>query len=710
MKVPCDRLTMGDKSTLQIPAAEFLERQKSTVQYKLNAEKKAGTYNTSHLWHIIDKSDMIFSGICAANRKEHWLKLQIMCLKRSCPAETEVYNMYLATKTIVDSIERLGSVNPFYGITYLACKEGCLPVGESKEVSLDSLTKRFMDKVHKLHPASKMYFQPYESNTRSKRWVVPRYPSTSLQITNTRGFFAAFIHSKINRTWGWDGNYINILAEKLEGEPLSALDLGVWFFRNNNWSEDTSHQDIIEEFFAYFHITPDEQRKLFLPIESSLVSKLDFQETATTWNRLSFYLPSPSDVAPERGSTLSYLEINNVGPASQLIIEPNKHLNLIAGDNGLGKTFLMECIWWAMTGTWPGLPAYPKSAKYNASIIYGLSGMEGGQNRNKIIYDMVQRKWSREIEAAIKPGLIVYARIDDSFAVWDPVKQHQDTVSSLKYVFSNNEIWYGASGSIEGLIRDWVKWQNTTKHSPWNIFKAVLEKMSPPDLGMLIPGEPVRMLGDIVDTPTITHTYGSTPIIHAAAGIKRIITLAYLIVWAWHEHKIAAESYNVMPERRMIILLDEIEEHLHPKWQRIILPALLNVQSLLSHKLEIQYIISTHSPLILASSETLFDKRKDSLFHLEIEKDTREISLSKLDFIKHGSINAWLTSQIFGLDQPRALKVEETINLARDLQLQDNPDIKQIANVHQKLLNELSADDPFWPRWIYFVEKNGVGI
>ena len=160
----------------------------------------------------------------------------------------------------------------------------------------------------------------------------------------------------------------------------------------------------------------------------------------------------------------------------------------------------------------------------------------------------------------------------------------------------------------------------------------------------------------------------------------------------------------------MIILIDEIEEHLHPKWQRIILPALLNIQSLLSNKLEIQYIVSTHSPLVLASSERLFDNQKDSLFHLDIKRDAEKISLSKLDFIKHGSINAWLTSQIFDLDQPRNLEAEKAINSAKELQLQNNPDIKQVENVHKQLLKGLSADDPFWPRWIYFAEKSGVQI
>jgi hypothetical protein len=113
----------------------------------------------------------------------------------------------------------------------------------------------------------------------------------------------------------------------------------------------------------------------------------------------------------------------------------------------------------------------------------------------------------------------------------------------------------------------------------------------------------------------------------------------------------------------------------------------------------------------LASSETYFDENKDSLFNFEIVNDAvQQISLSKLDFVKYGHINSWLTSDIFGLSEPRALQAEKIINQARQLQLQDNLDKEQVDKVHRQLLNELSADDPFWPRWIYFAEKNGVQI
>ncbi|GHV23149.1 hypothetical protein FACS189494_10880 [Spirochaetia bacterium] len=573
---------------------------------------------------------------------------------------------------------------------------------------MDSLTKSFMDRVHKIRPDSLYYFNPYKSNSRDKQWVSSRYPSTGLQSINTQTFIHSFIHSSMEKTWGWNESYINVLAAKLAGNLLSALDLGIWFFKYDDWAENTSYQDIIEKFFSCFSISKAEQEKLFLPIKSSAISKIFYDNTVVNWNTLSLYISSPPDATPEHGATLAYLEINNVGPASQLIMESSNRLNLITGDNGLGKTFLMECSWWALTGRWSGLAAY--TDKINASITYALSGTAGWPIKKTISYDIQAGEWPQSPEDSIRPGLVLYSRIDDSYAIWDPIKQYQNTSPLPESVFSNSDVWNGVPNSIEGLLRDWVKWQNTPKNYPFKELKSVLEKMSPPDLGSLVPGEIVRMRGEIREVPTITHMYGNTPIIHASAGIKRIMTLAYLIVWAWHEHKIAAKLYNVAPEKRMIILIDEIEEHLHPQWQRAILPALLDIHSSLSSELEIQFIISSHSPLVLASAETCFDEEKDALFHLEAEKQSRQILLSKADFIKYGYVNSWLTSPIFGLNQPRAIEAENAINQAKQLQLQDKPNKEQIDAVHQKLLQVLSGDDSFWPRWIYFAEKNGVSV
>jgi hypothetical protein len=619
--------------------------------------------------------------------------------------------MFLSKDVVIESLSKLRSVHPFLGITYLACKEKKLPIGKTIELSLDSLTKNFMDKIHKLHPTSQYYYQPYKSNSVNKQWVDERYPSTGLQAINTQTFLPAFVHDS-KRTWGWDNNYVNYIAKKLNGHLLPIFDIAVWIFKYYNFSDNISSENIIEKFISHFCITNHEREKLFLYENKKLFSEIKLQHKKIEWDDFSLSLPAPPDAPPSRGATLSYLAIKNVGPSSKLIIEPSSRLNLITGDNGLGKTFIMECSWWALTGTWPAMPIYPKNIinKKDASITYKLAGVNGTPVAKTIAYDPNTGNWPRDINDKTTPGLIIYARVDGSYAVWDPILQNKKNISRAKNVFSTLEVWDGVAGSIEGLMRDWVKWQNTPGKYPFDVLKNVLREVSPPDLGILIPGEPIRILNDTREIPTIKHFYGETPIIHASAGIKRIITLSYLIVWAWNEHKIGASLNNMVPENRLVIIIDEIEEHLHPKWQRVILPALIDIYKSLSNELKIQYLISTHSPLILASSETLFDNQIDSLFNFNVDNKSGHAQLIKMDFVKYGQINSWLTSPVFNLGQARSQEAENIITRAKNIQLEDIPNKGQIQDIHQKLVNELAEDDPFWPRWIYFAENHGIKV
>jgi hypothetical protein len=299
--------------------------------------------------------------------------------------------------------------------------------------------------------------------------------------------------------------------------------------------------------------------------------------------------------------------------------------------------------------------------------------------------------------------LIVYARVDGSYAVWEPIKQDS-------YVFSRTDVWDGISGEIEGLIRDWVRWQSTPEKYPFDKLMHVLKRISPPDMGELQSGEPTRMLSDAREIPTIIHPYGAIPVTHTSAGVRRIVTLAYLIVWAWHEHTIRAMLTETTVERRMVILVDELEAHLHPKWQRAILPALIDIQSLLADELNIQFIISTHSPLVLASADTVFDEAIDKLFNMFANEDTGFAELEEKDFIKYGRVDSWLTSPIFNLNQARSQQAEEAINRAKKIQIEREPAYDDISNTHQLLLRTLAETDTFWSRWLYFAESNGVKI
>lgn len=486
--------------------------------------------------------------------------------------------------------------------------------------------------------------------------------------------------------------------------------MAIWALKDLKWKDTATIDDVVTKFVADYHITSDELNSLFSDT-ATFPNVPAFQKELYSWNQLSNSLSEPPDAQPDQEGTLSKLELVNVGPCDHVEMALSSRLNIITGDNGLGKTFLMDCAWWALTNTWTGNHARPKYAEGSkkASISYSIAGKSKMSQDKKVLYDNKNFTWKRANDTATIPGLIIYALVDGSYAVWDPSKSNPHGVGDSN-VFSKQQVWDGEGNSIEGLIRDWVKWQNSPEKYPFEVFKQVLSEMSPPDMGKLLPGEPTRIPNDSREIPTIKYPYGVVPVTNSSAGVGRIITLAYLIVWAWSEHKENCKLRGILPDSRIVVMVDELEAHLHPKWQRTILPALIEVQKYLAKELEVQFIIATHSPLIMASAETVFDNETDKLFQIKLEPETEDAILSEESFIKYGQVNSWLTSPIFNLGQARSTVAEEAIRRAKELQLDDNPSDDDVRAAHEKLLQSLSQNDPFWPRWIYFVEQHGVAL
>src|SRR5690606_9866020 len=92
-----------------------------------------------------------------------------------------------------------------------------------------------------------------------------------------------------------------------------------------------------------------------------------------------------------------------------------------------------------------------------------------------------------------------------------------------------------------GLIRDWASWQKE-RGKPYQNLCAVLEVLSSSGTEVLTPGELTRIsLDDVRDIPTLRMPYDKdVPVVHASSGMRRIIALAYFLVWAWEEHNKAA--------------------------------------------------------------------------------------------------------------------------------------------------------------------------
>ena len=645
--------------------------------------------------------------------------------------------MFLKIEQIRESLEPLKFLHPFYGITFLVCKKAPLPVGGTIQFPINARETEFLNEYFKPEQSSKYYYQVFKTSNPSKRWLSPKYASSGSQSTRTRGDLAnAFIHPKNTDVWGWRSNYVEVLRAHLTRTRESLIPtfhVAVWLYREQNWFPDVVARDIVNTFFEEFFITEHEKESLFdsfIP-QDNVLDEL-FQEEKISSRDLQTIIGKPPDSAPEEGGTLRRLEIQGVGPAKKLVFQPGKRLTLITGDNGLGKTFLLDCAWWALTGKWAGLQAYPMSTSRKNEPVIGFQISGDSESESiRVSYDWQTQSWKPPKKRPTIPGLLVYAKVDGSFAVWDPAKEYlaiqeigESDTTPRPFVFTKDEVWDGRdievggrrATFINGLLQDWIQWQSRPENSPFSTLEKVLERLSPPlqsDLGILRPGEPVRIPYDVRSIPTIEHSYGRVPIVYTSAGVRRVITLAYLIVWAWEEHKIQSKLIRKQPQKRMVILIDELEAHLHPQWQRVILSALLDVREDLATDLQVQLMVATHSPMIMASVESRFDEKADKLFRLDLAKSdllTNEVELIQLPFIRQGRIDAWLTSDVFGLRQPRSIEGEQAIQAAKALQEQDNPSSEDVQKVSNELRRSLAEDDEFWSRWLFFARQHGAFV
>jgi len=216
-------------------------------------------------------------------------------------------------------------------------------------------------------------------------------------------------------------------------------------------------------------------------------------------------------------------------------------------------------------------------------------------------------------------------------------------------------------------------------------------------------GKPRRVFVD--DTrvfPTIDLPYGNVAFPHWAAGVKRVLSFAYLLVWSWTEHVQAAELRREKPTDRIVLIVDEIEAHLHPKWQRTILPAVLDVANRISAGVEVQFLVATHSPLVLASIEPYFDEERDRLFWFDLRQT--DVTFQPYEWAKHGDVDGWLTSPIFGLKEARSREAEEVMSEAEGFMAKERSGHKVYVtlrdSIEERMRQTLPGDDPIWSRWL----------
>lgn len=124
----------------------------------------------------------------------------------------------------------------------------------------------------------------------------------------------------------------------------------------------------------------------------------------------------------------------------------------------------------------------------------------------------------------------------------------------------------------------------------------------------------------------------------ASGGISALIDMAWQIY-----------MYSTKDNPDFTVIIDEIENHLHPTMQRRILPDLLNAFP------NARFIVSTHSPLVVGSVQD------SNIFALTYNTENKVIS-RELDLLNEAKTAAEILDEVLGVSFTMPIWAEDNLN------------------------------------------------
>lgn len=171
----------------------------------------------------------------------------------------------------------------------------------------------------------------------------------------------------------------------------------------------------------------------------------------------------------------------------------------------------------------------------------------------------------------------------------------------------------------------------------------------------------------------VSGSWGNAEIGELGDGYNATITWVLDLLSWWFIRKSSRGGYRIN-DIRGIVLVDEIEQHLHPSWQREIL-SLLHIAFP-----KIQFIISSHSPLCAAGTA---DIKSGKYQIIGMDRKNEKVEPKHIPIPIGFRADQILTSEAFGLDDTRNKNSENLIIKYRELSTKVDPSKEEVKELKE---------------------------
>ncbi|VAW71803.1 hypothetical protein MNBD_GAMMA12-2131 [hydrothermal vent metagenome] len=368
------------------------------------------------------------------------------------------------------------------------------------------------------------------------------------------------------------------------------------------------------------------------------------------------------------------ITISGIGGIKNLTIDFNDHMNFICGPNGIGKTTILECVAHSFSASSTNI--LKRNVLSDSGSFQSIVEIDGeNQNSNVVIQDFDPEKQSNI------NGLRQYAKYLLSLKVTRTF-QYQPLASVGKDSAKNENTNFqeAKSGVNINEVKNWF-----VNRYLYSAHKGALTEQQQHNLKLakscfsLLNSEfsfsSVRASSNeiMINTPN-----GEIYYEYLSSGFKSCLSILFGIIkdieFRFKDPCINAGDFNG------IILIDELELHLHPEWQGKIAKILTKVFP------DVQFITATHSPHIIQ------DANPNEI--IALENNDGNATRRKLDGGEFG-FQGWTVEEVLtdvmGMSDTRTDKYHQVISGFEQAIQADN--YKQATESYEQLDKLLHPDN-----------------